>query len=133
MKRMLATCIAGVLLASSTTTLAGGFGHRGHGHPFRHHSYHRHYSNRGAYLVGGILLGSVLTHALSPRRAPEVVYIERRPYRSPRVVYEETTTVVRRPATRRLVQDLDGKCYEQRFDGDGTELRRQVPATRCDW
>ena len=133
MKRLLATCLAAVLIASSTATLAGGFSHRGHGHPSRHHSFNRHYSNRGAYLAGGILLGSVLTHAFFPRPAPEVVYIERRPLRSPRVVYEESTTVVRRSAGRRLVRDLNGNCYEQRFDRDGTELRNQVPATVCDW
>jgi hypothetical protein len=133
MKRLLATCLAAVLIASSAATLAGGFQHRGHGYPSRHHSFYRHHSNRGAYLVGGILLGSVLTHALFPRPAPEVVYIERRPLRSPRVVYEESTTVVRRPAGRQLVRDLGGNCFEQRFDRNGTELRSQIPATECDW
>ena len=133
MKRLLATCMAAVLIASSAAPLAGGFARRGHGYPSGHHSYPRYHSNRGAYLVGGILLGSVLTHAFSPRPSPEVVYIERRPYRSPRIVYEEPTTVVRRPAGRRLVRDLNGNCYEQRFDRNGTELRTQLPATACDW
>ncbi len=132
MKRLLTTCLAAVLLASSAATLAGGY--RGHGHSS---------SNRGAYLAGGILLGSVLTRAFFPRPAPEVIYIprpapeviyiERRPLRSPRVIYEESRTVVMPPAGRQLVRDLDGNCFERRFDRDGTELRSQIPATKCDW
>lgn len=135
MKSLLIGLLTASMLLTGTNALAWGR-HSGHYAPSVHHRYygHHHHSHgyRGAYLLGGLALGAVLTDALI-HRDPAVVYVEPSP--RPRVIYRErpVTRVVVTPPERRLLRDLDGNCYEVGKDGSGTELRTQLPASKCDW
>ena len=134
MKRLMIGLIAASLVAGSGSALAGGYRDYGRHYSPPRHSYYggHHHSHSGAYLLGGVVLGAVLADAFYRPDPPEVVYVERRPYYGPRVVYQESTLAV--PAVRRsLLRDLNGNCFETSNDTDGRELRKQVPASECDW
>ena len=67
-------------------------------------------------------------------------------YNAPRypVTYPANGAVVYRPSAyvvapvvatpgRRLLRDLDGRCYERSLDADGNELRTELPSSACNW
>ena len=136
MKHFVIGLVVASLVAASGSALAGGYGHHGHYHyKPRHHHYggHHYDSDSGVYLLGGVLLGSVLTNAYYRSNPPEVVYVERRPYYGPRVIYREPAVRIVPPVRRSLLRDLQGNCFETTIDEDGSELREQIPAAECDW
>ncbi|MGI9283943.1 MAG: hypothetical protein ACR2P1_00990 [Pseudomonadales bacterium] len=129
------------LLATSSTTLAGGghsyghYGYDGHrgGHHRGHHSYyprryrrtHRHHSYHGEYLVGGILLGSLIANSVH-RAHNHPRYVERRVYQPARTVRTETIN-------RRLLRDVNGDCFELYTAEDGSEVRDPIAREECSW
>ncbi|MBL4819631.1 MAG: hypothetical protein JKY98_01395 [Gammaproteobacteria bacterium] len=92
-------------------------------------SYHYDHFNGGSFL-GGLVLGSVLTY---PRysRYDNYQYRSTGTYRSPQVtVINRTDTVA---SGRRLLRDLEGRCYEIITDENGNELRTELEPVACNF
>lgn len=90
MKKLTSALLAGLLLATSLSALAGPHGRgqeRGHGahfdrHYYNHGQHHRHHSHHGNALgwgVAGLALGSVLFSINTPAPAPVIVTPTPRP------------------------------------------------------
>lgn len=125
-------CVTAMLLVMSLDATAGGYGrgYRGYGG----HGYHGYHGGGDAgYFVGGVLLGTLLT---APRRyypPPARVVVVPQP-----TVVVPQPTVAYAPAaqaavSRRLLRDINGNCFERKLDGQGTEMRVQLPAAACAW
>ncbi len=126
----------------------GGHYGRGYSSGIRYgHSGHGYGSNNGWYFLGGALLGSLLTYSYSQsrygntyvRNYPATTYyqpaVERRVVYTTPVVQTTRVTEVRPRAqvVRRLHRDLEGRCYESKFNDSGDELRIELPPADCDW
>jgi hypothetical protein len=127
-KRPIAALIASSLLLMAPSAFAGGHGWH-HGHYWRGYGHHHGDDDDAAYLIGGLLVGGLVTHAYYRSRP---VYAT--PYPST-IVYRET--IYPPPPVlisgRRLLRDLEGRCYELQADGQGNELRTELPASACNW
>ena len=109
------------------------------------------YGNRGYYrsrdsfntgsFLGGLVLGSVLTYPrynYVPRntyyyRAPTVRYST---YNPPVTVIKRSTTLAPPPTVtpgRKLLRDLQGRCYEILQDENGDVLRIELEAEACNF
>jgi hypothetical protein len=95
---------------------------------------YRHDGFNSASFVGGLVLGSVLA---APRY--EVVHPVRRTVRTVVVAPRHEVTVIRsagnvvgRTHDRRLLKDLQGRCFERRVE-DGRELRTELDPEECDF
>lgn len=128
------------LLATSSTTLAGGghgYGHRG-GHYQGHGGYyarpyhraHRHRAHHGEYLVGGILLGSLIANSVHRAHNDPRPYVARRVYQPARTVYTERRTET---VSRRLLRDVNGDCFELFTAEDGSEICDPIAREECSW
>ncbi len=119
----------------------GGHGYGGHG--YGHSSYIRpyygsrhghHNSHNAEYLIGGLALGAILTSSYyrTPRYIESGYYETQRAvsYPAERIVYRSAAPAV---AGRRLLRDLEGRCWEKQLDDRGDELRIELPAEECDW
>ncbi len=101
------------------------------------------YRNWGAGdIVGGIVLGSLITNSLNNSYRDYRGYdrVERVVYRSPSTVStgpRKVYTSERRepPPTsgRRLLRDLEGRCYEIARNDAGDEVRTELDPTVCDY
>jgi len=127
----------------------GGYHGRGYAHGARYGNYsHGYGSNNGWYFLGGMLLGGLLTHSYNSSRYsttyasyPRTTYYQPYPVVEKRIVYSapvvQTTRVARSApqsqAVRRLHRDLEGRCYEIKFNDSGDELRFELPPSDCDW
>lgn len=96
----------------------------------RHH-YHSDFST-GSFL-GGLVLGSVLSYPrysstyVAPYQAPVV-------YRQPVIVNKQV--IAPAPVTvpsRKLLRDLQGRCYEITRDASGNEIRIELEAANCNF
>lgn len=90
----------------------------------------------GGSFIGGLVLGSILTYprystsrrdnyyyrSAPIRRSPSVTVISRTPI--------NTGTVA---PGRRLLRDLEGRCYEILRDEDGNEIRTELEPAACNF
>jgi len=86
--------------------------------------------NTGSFL-GGLVLGSVLTY---PRSRKDDYYYRRTPVRSSSqvtVIKRTSPTVV--SSGRRLLRDLEGRCYEIIRNDNGAEIRTELEPEACDF
>ena len=136
MRSLLVIFVSALIVTASVDASARGYGGRHYGGHYRGYSggyYGGHHHNYAPYFVGGMLLGAMLT---PPRYYPpptQVVYVQRPTVvAAPQVVYAQPQAS---PSAvgRRLLRDLNGDCFERRFDGSGNELRTQLPAAECVW
>ena len=139
MKRTLPLLLAGSLSIAAPSAIAGGHGHGwgwGHGYYPYWGGYHHHHhgGDDAAWLLGGLVVGGLFTSA----------YYNSRPVPAYSVAYPAYPTVVyRQPAYvpapvvvtpgRRLLRDIEGRCYELSVDADGNELRTELAASSCNW
>ncbi|MEX2131160.1 MAG: hypothetical protein WD772_06710 [Pseudohongiellaceae bacterium] len=87
--------------------------------------------NSGSF-VGGLLLGSTLGRYSAPRH--ETVYSSVRinpPSRNVTVIRQESGVVSQAPS-RRLLKDLQGRCFE-RVQENGQEILLELDVSECDY
>ena len=130
MKRLVAGLVASALLIATPAAFAGDRGwHGGHGYHggYRYYGGHHHNNNNNdddwAWALGGLVLGGIVGHGISQAHAQPAV-IQSTP------VYSQPYP----PATgRRLLRDLQGRCYDIGTDAAGNELRTELPPSECNW
>ena len=114
----------------------GGFSHRGRnnfvsfgdGNRFNRHG--RRGWNGGDF-VGGLVIGSVLTNSYSQPRISERVIYRTAPVRR-EVVYVNQPQAIVNPAPRRkLLRDLQGRCYQIDITPNGDEIRTELAPEQC--
>lgn len=90
---------------------------------------HHHGFSTGSF-IGGLVLGSVLTY---PRYRDR--YYRRTPVRTSevRVVQRSVPSTVTVTSSRRLLRDLEGRCFEIQRDGSGTEIRTELEPEACNF
>ena len=105
------------------------YGHRGSYIGFSYGGGHHHDSFSTSSFLGGLVLGSILTY---PRYSKT-----HNSYRSTPVNSSSQVTVISRtsPATvvpgRRLLRDLEGRCYDILRDENGYEIRTELEPEAC--
>jgi hypothetical protein len=138
-KRFIAVVVTASMLGATPVAFAGDHGRGGHGwrgggghgySPHYRYSGYRHHKNNDndddawAWALGGLLVGGLVTHGIHQARAASAVStsVYQAPYPAPA------------PATgRRLLRDLEGRCYEILSDAAGNELRSELPPRACSW
>jgi len=88
----------------------------------------RHSHIDGGALLGGIVLGSVLGHSVASSRYEREYVTE--PSRV-RVISRTPVTTRSAAPQRRLLRDLEGRCYEIDRDGAGNETRIELDPSAC--
>ena len=99
--------------------------------------------NDGRALIGGLMFGSLLNQAIANRSITEVVYrnpsvrtrtiiSSGQPARSRSVISSSRprSTLISQNG-RRLLRDLEGKCYERAENTAGEELRIELDPAEC--
>jgi hypothetical protein len=139
-KRLIAGLVASSMLIATPAAFAGGGydrgWHRGHGwnggHSYYYPRYkyygHRHHNNNNdddwVWALGGLLVGGIVAHGISQATHPRPVAVT-------------TSTVYGQPyppaSGRRLLRDMEGRCYEVSTDSAGYELRTELPPSACNW
>lgn len=94
------------------------------------HSHDHYDSFSGASFVGGLLLGSVLAAPRHDYRPARTVVIQ--PRHEVTVIRSEPRITTSAAYNRRLIRDLDGRCYERQLV-NGTELRTELDPAECDF
>lgn len=115
----------------------GGFGRRYR--PFvSYRRYDRHRLDSGA-LLGGLVIGSVIGQSIASSRyetgygAPYGRYARPVPVRSGvRVIRRSSYRAASQPA-RRLLRDLEGRCFEITRTGAGREVRTELEPSACNY
>ena len=109
-------------------------GYRGNRYGFSYGSRHydRHF-NTGSF-IGGLVLGSVLTAPRYSTRRVEKTYVRRTPVRRTSqvtVVNSSSSGSERLAPERRLLRDLEGRCYEVVRNENGDEIRNELEPQSC--
>lgn len=147
---ILLTVLAALLsqTASADDRWGRGYG-RHYNYGYRSHNYfgNRHYGHWGSYIgfsiggshhhdsfstssfLGGLVLGSVLTY---PRYSKTHNYYRSTPVRSSSqvTVISRTSGATVAPG-RRLLRDLEGRCYDILRDENGDEIRTELEPEAC--
>ena len=129
MKRLIAGLVACAMLIATPAAFAGDRGWHGGGHGYNGYRYYRgghHHNNNDdewAWALGGLVLGGIVGHSIGQAR-PQSAVIQ------PSPVYSEPYPPV---TGRRLLRDLEGRCYDISTDTAGNELRTELPPSACNW
>jgi len=82
--------------------------------------------------IGGLVLGSVLTYPRYPSARNDNYYSRRTIVRSsPQVTVIKRTSPAVVTSGRRLLRDLEGRCYEILRDENGNEIRTELEPDAC--
>ncbi|MCG8412704.1 MAG: hypothetical protein MI746_00660, partial [Pseudomonadales bacterium] len=95
----------------------------------------------GGDIIGGIVLGSLITNSLNNNYRDYRTYdpVERVVYRSAPTISTSRriiTTERREPSLtsgRRLLRDLEGRCYEIARNSAGDEVRTELDPSVCSY
>ena len=135
MKRLIAGLVASAMLLATPAAFAGdkwrgwhgGHGYHG-GYRYHGHGHHKNNNNKSdewAWALGGLLLGGIVAHGISQASTQPAV-VESAPVYTP--PYPSSST-----GGRRLLRDLEGRCYDVGTDSYGNEIRTELPPSACNW
>ena len=98
------------------------------------YSSRRHYSHHdGSAFVGGLLLGSALSWPSQPRYETRYyTTVVAPPVQEVTVIRSSSSSTVSQLPKRRLLKDLQGRCFE-RIQEDGQEVLVELDASACDF
>jgi hypothetical protein len=122
-----------------------GYGYYRNRHPVRYRNYYRrggsywnfsfgrgyrHSHFDGGALLGGLVLGSIIGHNAASSR-----YDRYPAAQTSRIRVIDRSPVVNRTSgpQRRLLRDLEGRCYEINVDGAGNETRIELDPSTCNF